>query len=180
MFASIVASMLPLPCHACHSSPHLVLRPAVPHCVRSVHVAIPVAARPARPLVCPRCERRAKSAWMCTVHGCALVCKGRLAGSRVRLLCVGRSCSRLLYTTIHHPFFHVCHPYTTHTLSHTHRSHLHATRNSHAVHHTHTALTTHLPDITPPTPRTSHTHHIHTTPHPFTTHHIHHAPHPPH
>ena len=37
--SSIVASMLPLPCHACHSSPHLVLRPAVPHCMRSVHVA---------------------------------------------------------------------------------------------------------------------------------------------
>ena len=113
---------------------------------------------------------------------CAMrsVCEGRLAGSRLQLLCCGRTCSRLLYTTIHHPFFHVCHPYTTHTLSHTHRSHLHATRNSHAVHHTHTALTTHLPDITPPTPRTSHTHHIHTTPHPLTTHHIHHAPHPPH
>ena len=72
---------------------------------------------------------------------CAMrsVCEGRLAGSRLQLLCCGRTCSRLLYTTIHHPFFHVCHPYTTHTLSHTHRLHLHATRNSHAVHLTHTA-----------------------------------------
>ena len=57
---------------------------------------------------------------------CAMrsVCKGRLAGSRLLSLCFGQSCSRLPYTTIHHTFFHVCPPYTTHTLIHTHRLHL--------------------------------------------------------
>ena len=139
LFCQHAATALPrLPCLA---PPRAAPCYAALYALCARRLAIPVAARPARPLVCPRCERRAKSAWMCTVHGCALVCKGRLAGSRLQLLCFGRSCSRLLYTTIHHPFFHVCHPYTTHTLSHTHRLHLHATRNSHAVH----SHTLHLP-----------------------------------
>ena len=77
-------------------------------------IAVPAPARPTRPpsLALVMC---------CATHS---VCKGRLAGSRLRLLCLrllcfGRPSSRLLYTNIRHPSFHVYHPYTIHTLIHT-------------------------------------------------------------
>ena len=90
LFASIGASMLPLSCHACHASHHLVLRPAEPpprplYALCACRLAIPLAARPARPLACPRCERSAESALMCVWCAVAILPSGRLSFA-IRLL----------------------------------------------------------------------------------------------
>jgi hypothetical protein len=78
---------------------------------------------------------------VCVLGGVMLQCRsmcllfsGRLSFAvRLRQLSVGLAVALRSFS------------YATHTLSHTHRSHVHATRNSHAVHPTHTALTTLLP-----------------------------------
>ena len=92
---------------------------------------------PGRLRLCCRCV----CVCVCVLGGVMLQCRsmcllfsGRLSFAvRLRQLSVGLAVALRSFS------------YATHTLSHTHRSHVHATRNSHAVHPTHTALTTLLP-----------------------------------
>jgi hypothetical protein len=178
LFASIGASILPLSCHACHASHHLVLRPAEPPralCMRSVHVAsqshwrLGPPGRLCLPSLCEECRECTDVCMVCGRNlalGSAIVCYSVASA----LGCFGR-CS-------YRP-----------TLPPTHSTHLtqtirttctstplapYAPCTSHTLHSPHTYHTC----ITPPTPHTLHTHLIHTTPHLLTTHnHPHHSHH---
>ena len=149
-FASIVASMLPLHHPATHAIPRpTILHPAVPGpCMRFVQDALQsMPAWAARPL----CSH---SLWKmhreCTgVFGVQLLSSGRKSvASRLLPVASAFGCFQLLCTVqilSHHTAS--CTQHTPHA-KHTHHLHLHATRTLHAVHLTHSALTTHPPCLT--------------------------------
>ena len=104
---------------------------------------------------------------LCSTH---FVCEGRFAGSHLRLLSVCFRSFLLSVLCMHLP--HHSTPYTQHTPPRKPRTPRTPPRHSHltvhAVHLTHTALTTHSPYLTQPLPPLAL--HTHTT---FTPHHIH-------